>query len=112
MFQERFGVYAQGVSIQTACLPDGWRARLVPLRTESTEGVTGLCLEPHDLAVSKLIAGRSKDLDFCRDLFSYRIIDRAIVEERLDLVPDLSANEREMIRQVVARLEREGGRKS
>ena len=32
------------------------------------EGVKGLCLEPHDLAISKYAAGREKDLVFTREL--------------------------------------------
>src|SRR5689334_23972622 len=61
MFQETHGIYAQGVGQHTARLPDGWRDRLVPLRNENTGGVTGWCLDPYDLCVSKLLAGRPKD---------------------------------------------------
>jgi hypothetical protein len=64
MFHETFGYYAQGVGEETAVLPAGWRDRLVPIRSENTRGATGWCLEVHDLLVSKLVAGREKDLDF------------------------------------------------
>lgn len=29
-FHDEFGVYGQGVTLETATLPDGWRDRLVP----------------------------------------------------------------------------------
>ncbi len=45
----------------TAVLPAGWRERLVTLRTPGTRPGQGLCLEPHDLVVSKLVAHREKD---------------------------------------------------
>jgi len=92
-FQERHGVYAQGVGLGTARLPDGWRDRLVPFCNENTNGVTGLCLEPHDLVVSKLLAGRTKDLDFSKELLSAQIVRRQVLEERLGKVPNLTAQE-------------------
>jgi hypothetical protein len=93
-FQETHGVYAQGVGLGTARLPDGWRDRLVPICNENTNGVTGLCLEPHDLVVSKLLAGRTKDLDFSKELLSAQIVQRALVEVRLEKVANLTAQER------------------
>ena len=67
-FHEQFGYYAQGVSEKTATLPKGWRARVVRVKNPNTEGVAGLCLEVHDLAISKYVAGRPKDLAFTRVL--------------------------------------------
>jgi transposase InsO family protein len=40
----------------------------VPLANDNTGGATGWCLEVHDLAVSKLVAGQDKDLNFVRVL--------------------------------------------
>ena len=51
LFHETFGYYAQGVDQHTAVLPNGWKDRLRPLSNANTRGVTGWCLEPHDLAV-------------------------------------------------------------
>jgi hypothetical protein len=67
-FHESFGYYAQGVSAKTAILPAGWQKRLVAISNQNTSGVTGLCLEVNDLAISKYIAGREKDLLFTRAL--------------------------------------------
>ena len=61
-FHQTFGYYAHGISEETAVLPVGWRERLIPVHNQNTGGGTGLCLEIHDLAVSKLVAGRERIL--------------------------------------------------
>ena len=83
VFHETFGHYAHGVAEDTATLPPGWRARLVPLRNDNTRGATGWCLEVHDLAVSKLVAGREKDLAFIAALFRHGLAQPELVRERL-----------------------------
>jgi hypothetical protein len=40
-------------------------------------------LEAHDLAVSKLVAGRERDLAFVRNLVHFRLIDPAVFKNRL-----------------------------
>jgi len=82
-FHEEFGYYAQGVSPSTATLPRGWRRRLVRVENENTGGVAGLCLEVHDLAVSKYVAGREKDLAFTRVLVREQLVDKERRLERL-----------------------------
>ena len=82
-FHRTFGYYAHGVGPETAVLPEGWKERLVPLRTPGTGGATGLCLEVHDLAVSKLVAGREKDLAFVMTLLQHGLASAAVVRERL-----------------------------
>lgn len=82
-FHELYGYYAQGVGEGTAVLPAGWRDRLVPVRNSNTLGVTGLCLEVHDLAISKYVAGREKDLAFTRELATHRMTDKATLLIRL-----------------------------
>jgi hypothetical protein len=67
-FHEQFGYYADPVEEGTATLPAGWKGRLVNLAPGDTEGVQGLCLDPHDLAIAKYVARREKDLDFNRAL--------------------------------------------
>ena len=84
LFHETFGYYAHGVDDTTATLPEGWRERLVPICNENTRGATGWCLEVHDLAVSKLIAGREKDVAFLAALFRHRLASAEIVRERLE----------------------------
>jgi hypothetical protein len=67
-FHEQFGYYAQGVGETTATLPKGWSGRLVRVKNANTGGIEGLCLEVHDLAISKYVAGREKDLAFTATL--------------------------------------------
>jgi hypothetical protein len=75
------------VAEETAKLPRGWKDRLVPIQTPNTGGATGLCLEVHDLAVSKLIAGRDKDLEYLRALLKHRLLDPRTLESRLADTP-------------------------
>ncbi len=51
---------------------------------ENTNGITGLCLNPHDMAISKLDAGREKDIMFCATLFRHNMLDRELLLERLE----------------------------
>lgn len=82
-FHDAFGYYADGVSHSAPTLPQGWRDRLTPLQSERTEGVTGWCLELHDLAVSKYIAGRPKDLDYNRALARHKFVKKETLLQRL-----------------------------
>ncbi len=83
LFHQTHGFYAQGVSIETAVLPEGWKDRLVRFETPGTEGVVAWCLDPADLWVSKAVAGRPKDLEFCRALLGIELLDAAVLAERL-----------------------------
>lgn len=83
IFHETFGYYAHGVAPETAVLPEGWQGRLVPIRNDNTRHCTGWCLDPHDLAVSKLVAGRPKDLEFLAAMKEIGMIDRQILAGRL-----------------------------
>jgi hypothetical protein len=93
-FHETYGFYAQGVSLQTAVLPAGWRDRLVVLESERTRPGRGLCLEPHDCVASKLVAGRAKDYEFSAALVTAGLIKLELLTRR------------------VARLEIDGGRRA
>lgn len=82
-FHELYGYYAQGVGETTATLPSGWHARLIRIQNPNTNGVAGLCLEVHDLAISKYIAGREKDREFTRVLAAHGMTMRSTLLERL-----------------------------
>ena len=82
-FHETFGYYAQGVGEDTAVLPEGWRSRLVRVENPNTNGIAGMCLEVHDLAISKYIAAREKDRDFTRQLARHGMTDRLTLLDRL-----------------------------
>jgi hypothetical protein len=68
-------------------LPEGWKDRLVSVSNENTRGVVARCLEPHDLAVAKLVAGREKDLDFLVEMARHRMLDEATMQERIAMLP-------------------------
>lgn len=96
MFHQTFGYYAHGVGPETAVLPDGWEERLIPVCNENSGGATGWCLDPADLALSKLAAGRENDLSFVAALVEHRLADRQVIRKRLDSV-DLPAGRRQQI---------------
>ena len=88
-FHETFGYYAHGIGPETAALPVGWRGRAVQLENENTGGAVGLCLSPEDLAISKLLAGREKDVEFVRQMLRARIVTEAALRSlATELNPD------------------------
>lgn len=86
-FQDCFGYYAQGVGPETALLPLGWETRVVKIQNENTDLKIGYCLEPHDLAASKLAAGRDKDWVFVDVMLKHAVIDPDVLEQRIDGLP-------------------------
>jgi hypothetical protein len=101
-FHETFGYYADPVDVSTATLPRGWKGRLVNLPPGETEGVKGLCLEPHDLAIAKYAAAREKDLIFTHELARRGIISEERLLSLLDQTP-VDAELRERMRGQIAR---------
>ena len=57
------------------------------LRTADTEPGRGLCLEPHDCALAKLVAGRPKDLAFVGALVRAGLLDVDVLRDRLTTLP-------------------------
>jgi hypothetical protein len=82
-FHQTHGYYAQGVGPDTATLPKNWQKHLVRIANSNTGGISGLCLEVHDLAISKYVAGREKDREFTQALARYGMTKKAILIERL-----------------------------
>ncbi len=83
-FHASFGFYVHGVSIAAATLPSGWQSRVIPVMDEiGTRGKTGLCVEAHDLAASKLAAYREKDRNFVRALLKEGLVQGATLRVRL-----------------------------
>jgi hypothetical protein len=72
----------------TATLPNGWEQRLVKLTNENTGGAIGWCLEPHDLAFSKLAARRDKDLRFVAGLLRFKMIRPSQLQRLIESVED------------------------
>lgn len=86
-FHEMYGYYADPVDETTAMLPKGWMGRLVNLKVADTEGVAGLCLDPHDLLISKYYARRDKDIEFNREVVNSGLIKKVRLLELVALTP-------------------------
>ena len=99
-FHDTFGYYAQGVGAETSVLPNGWESRLVEIRNENTRGVTGLCLEIHDLAIAKAAAGREKDNAFLSTIIEHGLVRHEVLMERLDAT-DVDPTKAKIIRKKI-----------
>ena len=83
-FARKHGFYVDVVTPEIATLAPGWERRLTPFRVGA---ITALCLEVHDLAVSKLAAGRLKDMEFVGALLRLKLANRAIIRRRIRKFP-------------------------
>lgn len=108
-FHDSFGYYADGVSLETAVLPDGWQDRLVRIENQNTNGVIGLCLEVHDLLVAKYVAGREKDLEFCAAVIGAGLVDAATLRRRVSETRLDEGQEARIRRRIEADLESHAG---
>ena len=96
-FHRTHGFYIHGISIDAATLPEGWEERTIPVsHFYRTGGCTGHCIEVYDLAASKLVAFRPKDREFVTVLLSERLIDYAVLVERISHLPILQ-NDRDRL---------------
>jgi hypothetical protein len=80
LFHQTHGIWVDGVSPTTATLPTAWEDRLVKVCNENTAGAVGWCLDPHDLAFSKLAARREKDLAFVTALLRHKMIRPSVMD--------------------------------
>jgi len=86
-FHDTFGYYVQGVDYSTSKLPKGWKDRLVKYAMKILTRYAGLCLEIHDLIISKLYAGRQKDIDFFHAAVKLGLLSIETLKERLNVTP-------------------------
>lgn len=92
-FEQLHGFSIDGVDLDTAVLPDGWRDRLVKVQNANTAApageprFTGWCLDKEDLCVAKLCALREKDRNFVGALLDAGLVDAALIAARLEDVP-------------------------
>ncbi len=91
-YQIEHGFYADALGLATVILPLDWQARLQPFKDENGETIAFVA-EIHDIAVSKLIAGREKDFVFLRELFLREHISIEIFLERAKLVKEMLQSE-------------------
>jgi hypothetical protein len=86
-FHESFGYYAHGVGPETAVLPSGWRSRAVIIETSGPGSAIGICPEPCDLAISKIVAWREKDRDFVAALLRHGLVTPEGLRSRIRELP-------------------------
>lgn len=98
-FHESFGVYAQGVSMETAKAPEGWQSRCYPLVNENTNGVMGYCMHPADLFIAKAVANRPKDGPFLDAMIEYELVEKDVVLGLSTRMPSLSPAELTSLRE-------------
>ena len=73
-FHRAFGFYLHGVGFETAVFPAGWEERRLRVPVGAPP-VTVICPEIHDLAASKLAAGRDKDFDYVSVLIECEYVE-------------------------------------
>jgi hypothetical protein len=92
-FEEQHGFSIDGVDLDTAVLPNGWRDRLIKVQNANTAALsgkpqyTGWCLDKEDLCVAKLCALREKDRNFVAALLDADLVDANVITRRLSEVP-------------------------
>jgi hypothetical protein len=87
-FASQFGYYADIVRpLVTENFPPGWESRLIPL----ADLAEVFCLEPHDMAVAKLMVGRPKDLAFLAELLKTARLSAGVLQGRLRATPMVEA---------------------
>ena len=74
----------------------GAGACLVPVQTPATRGAVALCLEVHDLLVSKYVANREKDRMFARAAIKHGLASEETLLLHLQSTP-VSAERARMI---------------
>jgi hypothetical protein len=108
-FHLAYGYYAHGVGPETPKAPRGWQERLVmreiPRRVASKRTAVAWCLEPHDLVLSKCVAGRDRDWDYAAEALKARIVQADILLARLPDLPvtdELRDHIEKMLRGIIA----------
>jgi hypothetical protein len=110
-FHDTFGYYAHGVGPETATLPAGWKARLVPVRVPKLPRgdvhLTAWCVESHDLVLSKCVAGRDRDWEYVEIALAHGLVRLEVLQARLpDLPIELAERDRisDMLDGIAARV--------
>ena len=103
-FEELHGFSIDGVDLETAVLPAGWRDRLVKVQNANTAApggelrFTGWCLDKEDLCAAKLVALREKDRNFVAALLKANLVDADLIASRLTSSPPPTSQGRVAIR--------------
>ena len=60
----------------------------MPIQNEYTRGVAAWCLHPTDIALSKLVAGREKDIEYVAGLLRYGRVTRDQISNLIPTLPE------------------------
>jgi hypothetical protein len=101
-FHETYGYYAQGVGPDTAVLPAGWMNRVHRIQNAATNDRVGYCLDVVDLFMSKAVAGRDKDREFCTAMLEHGHVKPAHVFDQVADMP-LNDEQRRRLRTTIRR---------
>lgn len=101
-FHQTHNYYAQGVGPETAKLPEGWMSRVVRVQNANTNDRVGYCLEVTDLFLSKAVAGRDKDREFCMALIQFGHVELTEALGRVAHMP-LDDSEQRRLRATIRR---------
>ncbi|HKM64283.1 MAG TPA: hypothetical protein VJY39_17515 [Acidisphaera sp.] len=71
----------------TAILPAAWEQRVIRLSNPNTGGATGLCIDAHDLVLSKYAAGSEWDQEFNRAVIRHGLVSRRRLSALLRTMP-------------------------
>jgi hypothetical protein len=99
-FDVEYGYHAQGVSLKTPTYaPHGWQARTIDV---SVGKIVAHCMEPHDVVLSKLGAGREKDLEFAHAAAALGLVEQSVLLRHLSLVPTTAEHTRLIAERIAA----------
>ena len=73
------------------------------IQNPNTDLKIGWCLDPHDLAASKLVAGREKDWVFVAEMLASKVVQGPEVLERIAALPIAAAQQKKLAAWVIAR---------
>lgn len=84
-FARTFGYYVDGISMYTPILPNDWTERSLHLEIE---GAKIIFPSMEDIAISKYVANRGKDMEFIDLMWKEDLLDGQKMLELVDLLPD------------------------
>lgn len=92
-FHKTFGFFIDGVGVNTAKLPAGWKERTV-FREVKSAAITVTAIAPciEDLIVSKLAAFRDKDKNYIRSCHEAFPLDVALIKQRIAMTKEFPSD--------------------
>ena len=87
-YHQEHPVYIDPIVGTFPFMPEGWEARA---RVIDLGEIKIRCLEPNDLALSKLAAGRLKDSEVVAVMIQRKLVDPATLRQRIERIADLHA---------------------